>query len=411
MALTASSIGSGSGTASSWTSASFTCSAGDLLIVGVTVGNNDAAQLISSVSDDSGSGTWVMLGEANSSVFDAKWWYKIANGSETTVTTTFTSSWAYDAVAAKVTGWTNTATLEDVDEDTSYLTTATTTSIGGGSVTNATASAMALMFVANDGSSLMDAGRSVSDGASYSEVVTSGAQIFLWAHAKSSTGTYSPVYSFTDTGDQAYGASAVFGDASGSGSLNVSATTDALTLAEYAATVSYGRNVAATTDALTLTECPATLSFALNVSCNTATLILAEYSATVSSGETSRPLGLSPWLDLDTETTDTRRDRIRRDRERMGILAPEAVPAPEKPQERAKRPSKPIAEGNAFAPPAEPVARSANATRQVLSLADARAQKEADAARILAVLEFEAEQRRLKAIRYRTALLLLAAEA
>lgn len=281
MALTASSIGSGSGTASSWTSASFTCSAGDLLIVGVAVGNNDAAQLISSVSDNSGSGTWVLLGEANSSVFDAKWWYKIANGSETTVTTTFTNSWAYDAVAAKVTGWTNTATLEDVDEDTSYLTTATTTSIGGGSVTNATASAMALMFVANDGSSLMDAGRSVSDGASYSEVVTSGAQIFLWAHAKSSTGTYSPVYSFTDSGDQAYGASAVFGDASGSGSLNVSATTDALTLAEYAATVSYGRNVAATTDALTLTEYPATLGSTHNVNATTDALTLAEYPAAI----------------------------------------------------------------------------------------------------------------------------------
>lgn len=191
-------------------------------------------------------------------------------------------------------------------------------------------------------------------------------------------------------------------------SLNIQAGAAALTLTEYPAPLGSTHNVNATTDALTLAEYPATLSFVLNVSCNTATLILAEYSATVSSGETSRPLGLSPWLDLDTETTDTRRDRIRRDRERMGILAPEAIPAPEKPQERAKRPSKPIAEGNAFAPP---VARSESATRQVLSLADARAQKEADAARILAVLEFEAEQRRLKAIRYRTALLLLAAEA
>jgi hypothetical protein len=121
--------------------------------------------------------------------------------------------------------------------------------------------------------------------------------------------------------------------------------------------------------------------------------------------------GLSPWRDFATETTETRRDRIRRDRERMGIVAPEAIPAPERPQERAKPPRKPIAEGNAFAPPVEPVARSEPATRQVLSLADARAQKEADAARILAVLELEAEQRRLKAIRYRTALLLLAAEA
>lgn len=216
-------------------------------------------------------------------------------------------------------------------------------------------------------------------------------------------------------------------------SLNISAGTDALTLAEYQATIGLSRNIQAGVDALTLTEYPATLgsthnvdatcdalalaeyratlSFALNVSCNTAVLALAEYDATVSSGETSRPLGLSPWLDLDTEMADTRRARIRRDRERMGIVAPEAIPAPERPQERAKRPSKAIAEGNAFAPPAEPVARSANATRQVLSLADARAQKEADAARILAVLEFEAEQRRLKAIRYRTALLLLAAEA
>lgn len=217
MAFTITALGQSSGTATSYTTGAFTCGAKDLLVAAVTVGNNDAAFLISGVTDSAG-GTWTELDRGSASVFDSIWWYKEANGSETTVTISFAGSYAYDAVVIKATGWVNTPTLEDKDENETFLASATTTSIGGGSVTNTTASALALMFVASDLGATMDGSRSVSDGSTYTERATSGSQIFLSSHEKSAPGTYSPVYSFTDTGDEAYAASAIFGDAAaGSG--------------------------------------------------------------------------------------------------------------------------------------------------------------------------------------------------
>jgi hypothetical protein len=68
---------------------------------------------------------------------------------------------------------------------------------------------------------------------------------------------------------------------SGGSSLNVSATTDALTLAEYAATIGKSINVSANVDALTLAEYAATVSLSRNVSANVDALTLAEYAATI----------------------------------------------------------------------------------------------------------------------------------
>jgi hypothetical protein len=194
-------------------------------------------------------------------------------------------------------------------------------------------------------------------------------------------------------------------------SLNVQAGTDALTLAEYPASLGSTQNVQATTDALTLAEYPATLSFALNVSCNTAALSLAEYSATVSSGETARPLGLSPWLDLDAEPADDRRARVRSQRERMGILevverfdaqeASRVIPTISRRDSTRK--------GSFPTDNLPPAPRSQNGTAGVLSLQAAR-EAQADRARLLAVLE-AMEARKQIDIRRRMALLLLAAEA
>ena len=64
--------------------------------------------------------------------------------------------------------------------------------------------------------------------------------------------------------------------------LNVNATTDALTLAEHAATIGLSLNVQATTDALTLAEYPASLGSTLDVQATTDALTLAEYPATLS---------------------------------------------------------------------------------------------------------------------------------
>jgi hypothetical protein len=66
-------------------------------------------------------------------------------------------------------------------------------------------------------------------------------------------------------------------------SINVSANVDALTLAEYAATVSLSRNVSATVDALTLAEYGAAIGLSLNISAGVDALTLAEYPANVGS--------------------------------------------------------------------------------------------------------------------------------
>ncbi|MCC7208799.1 MAG: hypothetical protein IT323_15935, partial [Anaerolineae bacterium] len=68
---------------------------------------------------------------------------------------------------------------------------------------------------------------------------------------------------------------------SGAGSLNVSATCDALTLAEYAATLSKSLNISAGVDALTLAEYPATIGSVLNVQATADALTLAKYPASI----------------------------------------------------------------------------------------------------------------------------------
>jgi len=65
------------------------------------------------------------------------------------------------------------------------------------------------------------------------------------------------------------------------GDTTVNATTDALTLTEQAATITYDVNVSAGTDALSLTEYAATVSLGVDVQANTDALTLTEYAASI----------------------------------------------------------------------------------------------------------------------------------
>lgn len=69
----------------------------------------------------------------------------------------------------------------------------------------------------------------------------------------------------------------------GGSSLNVNATCDALTLAEYAATIGKSLNISAGTDALTLAEYQATIGLSRNIQAGVDALTLTEYSATLGS--------------------------------------------------------------------------------------------------------------------------------
>lgn len=217
MALAVSSVATNAATSTSWVAGSLSFTAGEMIIVSVTNNSNGSGQQISSVADDSGSGSWVPITDSAALNFDVVWWCKKANGSETEITVSFTTNIAYDGIIAKITGATGELTLEDTDENETYIASASSSPIAGGSVTNTTASAVALVLAASDGAGTIETSRAVSDGASYSEVAQTGATIYLFAHVKSSTSTYSPSFSYSDTGDEAYVASAIFGDVAGGG--------------------------------------------------------------------------------------------------------------------------------------------------------------------------------------------------
>ncbi len=73
--------------------------------------------------------------------------------------------------------------------------------------------------------------------------------------------------------------------------VDVLANTDALTLTEYQASVDFGVNVLAGTDALTLTEFAATITLDINVSAGVDVLTLTEYRATIEAGADKKTKG------------------------------------------------------------------------------------------------------------------------
>lgn len=72
-----------------------------------------------------------------------------------------------------------------------------------------------------------------------------------------------------------------FPSAAGGSSLNVSATTDTLVIAEQAATIGLSKNVSASTDTLVITEFAATVGSALDVQATTDSLVISEQAATI----------------------------------------------------------------------------------------------------------------------------------
>lgn len=256
MALTTTKVGGASATTTSLGSGTLspTVAAGDWLVAYISQGTGGA--LLTGVTDNSGSGSWTLLGTgANSASMEGAWYYKEANGSETTVTASFSSSAAADMVVTKTTGWTGTPTLQDSDENVSHITTAILTSpIAMGTVTSTTASAVVITWVVSDALGTITTGQSVSDGAAYSAVGDQGTQIYVFAHEKSSTGTFSPSFSYSDTGDQVYAATMVVADVTSSGT-TVSVPAGSLTLTGFAPTVvtTANRIIAVPVGTLTLT--------------------------------------------------------------------------------------------------------------------------------------------------------------
>ncbi len=93
---------------------------------------------------------------------------------------------------------------------------------------------------------------------------------------------------------------------------NVQAGVDALTLTEQAATVSIGTNVSATTDALTLTEFAAGINAETNVGAGVDALTLTEFAATIDTGAEEVTAVSGGWLSEEQVRKLKRRRKNRR---------------------------------------------------------------------------------------------------
>lgn len=191
------------------------------LSVGATAGN-----LLIAVLARSGSGGtfpsvsgFTSISGVNSGNIAAEWWYNEAAGGETTVSlsgeATTTGNWRF--VLAEFEG-PFPASLLDVgvaNESEANISTVVTSQPSGTSGTTSQADALAVAVFTADSGSNVDGSRTYNS--SFTERVFESttasparASVALATRVLTATGTYSCTFSCTDTGDEMYGAIAVF---------------------------------------------------------------------------------------------------------------------------------------------------------------------------------------------------------
>lgn len=204
------------------TTGAISCAAGDLLVVcsaSATAGN--AVTSIHSNLGSSGSPDFTnpgLLSNPGSAFDPSNVWYKVATGSETSVTINVTNTTGAAYLVAKYTGWTNTPTFVVGDDDESGVNSAADKDFGFGSaaLSASYSTGAAILSLQND---RYDRINNVLTGPSgYTSddefhVATSGTAIWFFHKDLSSTATETPTASTTDSGDENYGQMLIFGDA------------------------------------------------------------------------------------------------------------------------------------------------------------------------------------------------------
>lgn len=288
MALTVSNGGTASWVSPGTRSITISPSAGD--VIAFIVAAADPAITVTGVTDNLG-GTWTAGPDIAVSTGNlrAVTYYKICSGSETSVSFTIGGGTTGQAFAVRVTGFTGTATLEGTpgEDDTKISTIGTT--VGSGSSSNTTASAVAIALFASDRADTIDGGGTRNYTNSFTEVgfnSTSGSRAGAWAAAKvlSGTGSNSTTFSVTDTGDELYGAILVFGDVT-SGGNTISVPVGNLALTGFAPTVIATANqlIAVPSGSLSLTGFAPTVLNGANqvIQVPVGSLVLTGYAPTV----------------------------------------------------------------------------------------------------------------------------------
>ena len=217
MALTAAALATSVTWATTGTKTiSFTCSAGDVLVIVVSATGATETFLNPTAGWTAGPDVAASAGD-----FRAVTYWKIADGSETSFSIAASTATG-NMSGIKVTGWTGTATLEDSDENEANITGAGVTSISTNSASNTTADAAAIALFASDRWDSVETTRAYTN--SFAETVAatgSGSRGGAWIAFKALTsgGANSTTFSCVDTGDQMYAAILVFGDVTGGGGI------------------------------------------------------------------------------------------------------------------------------------------------------------------------------------------------
>ncbi len=158
---------------------------------------------------------WTLLTSLTTGNVRAYWWYKYSDGTEGTVTVSWASSGGFgsmwiaefdDAVSGAPITAENEASASTV-----------VTSVSSGTATATASSGLAIAFFAADNGNNADGSRAYSN--SFTERAfqyaagSDRASVGIATLTYSATGNYSSTFSVTDTGDEMYGAVALFGSA------------------------------------------------------------------------------------------------------------------------------------------------------------------------------------------------------
>ncbi len=183
--------------------------AGNLLVAGFAHANNQG-----SYTDPSG---WTLITSVALSAGNmfARWYYKVAAGGETSVTGTGNTSGVCRGVVAEFAGPFASTPLDVSAENEANISTAVTSEASGTTGSTSQARALAVAFFAADSAANVTDGRGYSD--SFSEVhfasttaSTARPAAALARKVLAATGAQSTTFSCSDTGDEMYGAVAVF---------------------------------------------------------------------------------------------------------------------------------------------------------------------------------------------------------
>lgn len=246
---------------------------------------------ITSISDDTGN--WTKVHDNVGSNANGAMFYRIASG---TSADDFDASWVGGSRewALVIDEYSGTATSSPLNVSAEYTNNVDTESLAGAPIGPVTATpsfqpGIAVTGIAQPderdggfGAGEISVDNSFTNINGYEPATGNNQAVGLASKRYTSTSAISASWDTSRTGDwRAYVTLALFNEASAG--TNISATTDALTLTEYAASVNAATNIAATVDNLTVTEYAATVQAGSNTTIDATSdaLVLTEYAANV----------------------------------------------------------------------------------------------------------------------------------